>query len=168
MSMQMRMMQNFTQRMELIQELGLSSRMFQSTLVRTEKLLQTKRAQCGLRLVQGVCATMQERGKNYRGVIDFLVAMSSPQWDVVIQDYYDDASSGRLIENYEWETIELMDHALCALVRELMDLHKERRQLDWLGQDVDDKFWDHTIAGLIRNQMVNLMPRPQLQVAQAA
>jgi len=165
--MQMQMMMNMTCRAELLMELGLASDLFESALVRTEELLKKRRYQRGLRLVHGACATMEERGEEYRGVIDFLVALSSPQWKDIIQDYYVN-ESGRLIQTYDWETIEQMDHAICALLHGLEGLFRNREELEWAGEDVDDGFWDDTIAALIRNQMMDLMPAPQIQVAIAA
>ena len=156
--MQMRMMMNMTQRAELLQELGLVGEQFDSTLVRTERMLKKKRCQKSLRLVHGVCTAMEERGKAYRGVIDFLVAMSSPQWELLVQNYYLDESSGRLNQTHDWETIDQVDHVLCAILRGLMDIYRHREELEWQDEFVDDGFWNETVAAMIRNQAMVWMP----------
>lgn len=123
--MQLVLRMNLQQRLTLLQELGLKSDLFENVLVRTERLLQQRRYQRGLKLLKGIA-----EDTNYNGVIDMLLGLCSPAWDVEIQAYYEGRGL-RLVEYVPWEDLDAMDQIMVQVVVELGQLYAAYEELGW-------------------------------------
>jgi hypothetical protein len=121
----MLMQLNMVMRQTLLLELGLRSEYFENCLVRTEALLQKSKYQKGLKLVRRLPSADE-----YRGVIDFLLGLFSPEWDQQIKGFYHHRGQ-RMIRYVEWETIDEVDQVVATALKELTRLYEMYRREGW-------------------------------------
>ena len=85
MAMQLLLKQNLELRQLQIIELGFESDYLENFLIRTETCLKKLKYQKGLHLIKNV---YKNDGVQYRGVIDWLLCVFSPEWRVHTIHYY--------------------------------------------------------------------------------
>jgi hypothetical protein len=115
----------------LLLEMELVGAQFESVLVRTEGLLRGCEYRKAIGLVSGSYERYADAGHEYRSIIDFLIALASPGWDEVIQDY--GRGRGRpLIRYVDLGTIHAMDLAVVHLLEELRALRDAYEGAGWV------------------------------------
>jgi hypothetical protein len=140
--MQLVLRMNLQQRLTLLQELGLKSDLFENVLVRTERLLQQRRYQRGLKLLKGIAEDV-----HYNGVIDMLLGLCSPAWDAEIQAYYEGREL-RLVEYVPWDDLDAMDQIMAQVVVELGRLYAAYEELGWKAGQAAPEYDEVTRQGL--------------------
>jgi hypothetical protein len=133
---------NLQCRLTLLQQLGLKSDLFENVLVRTERLLQQRRYQRGLKLLKGIA-----EDTNYNGVIDMLLGLCSPAWDAEIQAYYENRGL-RLVQYVTWDDLDGMDQVMAQVVIELSKLYAAYEELGWKAGSETVEYDEVTREGL--------------------
>lgn len=117
---------NLTQRLSLIQELGLKSDHLESCLVRCEQFLQaSSRNQRGCKFL-----THMIEGQGFRGVLDALVYNVVPQARTGMRAYYRWGGQRRMIEQFDWAEIDQMDRDCLEALEMLNRLHDQLKELE--------------------------------------
>jgi hypothetical protein len=118
---------------QLLLEMELVGAQFESVLVRAEGLLRGGEYGGAIGLVSGSYERRADAGREYRSIIDVLIALASPGWDEVIQDF--GRGRGRpLIRYVDLGTIEAMDLAVVDLLEELRALHEMYEDAGWIEE----------------------------------
>jgi hypothetical protein len=123
---------NLSQRLSLVQKLGLESDYLESCFVRAETMLRSGDYQRPLVLVRGI---LPEDG--YRSVLDYLAAVFVPSLIPAIRAYYDNDGE-RLIDMASWDLIEQIDRCLVDALEELKMLYTELSMQRWARGEKGD------------------------------
>ena len=120
---------------------------FESALVLAEDLLRGSAYRKVIGLVSPSYEGHGQAGREYRSIIDFLIALASPGWDDVIQAF----GNGRgrpLIRYVDRDTIAAMDLAVVHLLEELRALHDVYEDAGWAGSAWAPEYEELTEAGI--------------------
>ncbi len=128
-------------------EMDVVSEQFESVLVLAEGLLRGGGYRRAVDLVSHSYESRVDAGREYRSIIDFLIALASPDWDDVIQAY--GMGRGRPLVRYvEMERIAAMDLAVVHLLEELRDLHDVYEAAGWDEDASAPEYDELTEAGI--------------------
>ncbi len=83
----------------------------------------------------------------WRGVIDFLLAVIAPAWRSRILDHYRERGP-RLIEVVDWSVVEALDVEMARAVEELAALYKAYCAEGWREGQAGTEFDELTMAGI--------------------
>ena len=122
------MTQNCSCLQEQIIELRLESEYLQSFLPRTEMALKQRLNQKGLRLLH------VDGQDEYRSTLDWLLAITSAEWDAHIRAYYRTGTE-KLGDVAEWGEILEIDRVLRGVVKELRRTHSALVREGWVRGD---------------------------------
>ena len=128
-------------------EMDVVAEQFESVLVLAEGLLRGSGYRKALGLVSHSYERRVDAGREYRSVIDFLIALASPGWDEVIQAF--GMGRGRPLVRYvDLDTIAAMDLAVVHLLEELRDLHHVYEDAGWFEGASAPEYDELTEAGI--------------------
>jgi len=162
MAMQLLLKQNLELRQLQILELGFESDYLENFLIRTETCLKKLKYQKGLHLIKNV---YKNDGVQYRGVIDWLLCVVSPEWRVHTIDYYT-YDTFKLGESITYDEINEMDLLLEGTVIELTGMYEElvksrmlRREYLHDGGMEPDQFMQALALENIRTTVAPALPK---------
>jgi len=134
-------------RPRLLVEMEVVGEQFESVLVLAEGLLRVSGYRKAIGLVSRSYERRADAGREYRSIIDFLIALASPSWDEVIQAYC--SGLGRpLIRYVDLDTIAAMDLAVVHLLEELRALHDVYEDAGWAEGASAPEYDELTEAGI--------------------
>jgi hypothetical protein len=128
-------------------EMDVVGEQFESVLVLAEELLRGGGYVNAIRLVSPSYERRAAAGREYRSIIDFLIALASPSWDDVIQAY--NLGRGRPLVRYvDSATLTAIDGAVVHLLEELRALHDAYEEAGWVGGAAASEYEELTEAGI--------------------